>query len=893
MASDDEANDDLVLVIPTTLSLEDGEEEEACPKMTARIESAGPNDDLQQSSLAAEYLRCEAPMSGDERDEGDDHRKKPPEHQDSLQEENDIYRGDTFSVDDSDFEILDDEDEDLDDDVKQKPMNDRMERKVSAKGLESPRASPPRSPPQSPTEPQTPPQSPVKTPPQSPPNTPNGTDPCPSTPQGRFMESLNRLSTLSPKGNQRLSRSAGHSEKPKIRILGTDMVSPFGNFKIKRVLKAKSNHPSVSVEEWMREAPKVFDDGSSEDSSDDDDSESIGDNSQIFEDDIDQVVDFSTLRPLPNSFLNLPPDVYDYLDPDLVKTIGGEDISTFAWEHHLLVKGLMQLLAERDHIGVEGDVQDTSNVLKMGPLKKRYAQIWFVKYVEVRKGNLTYYGDSKTENSSRRTTVHLRKRTCTCQAVTNKEGFSFELLTEGHPKSLWMAKSEEERSSWIRAINQAMIGETDDSLDAPLDLTQYQNAIDVYQSVQSSLQEVKTQNDYTVAVDGLLYRQRSSSALRLPMKWIREQVVTDEEHKKEPDAPHKRVQSNISDFWKSLCSTSVSINGFLVEANSAYSGERVIGSLSRAILEFDKVEKETDQEVDGVLNSMKQRCVDSFVTEVEAVSYARTILTGILRSKVRGGAYSALGKLVRNDVASVKLESAGPVHIDVSFAGDDFSDEEPYQYDMSGWVSTRLLKKNKAWKDRYFVVSEGVLSFYQNADPRPYGLKGQLVLGESEVKTDNDKTIIQIQIEDQERQLRFDDHAEFLKWKEIIERAKMHAPVTEGDSNQRKKKAYGAKLLKGATGGGKIAMKAMKGAKKSIKSAGGKIKRGIRGNPYKNGDSQESGRRRPTTDMFRTSTMNLQEKSDKREPTVQVVVELNSTFKVVSSESSSEEEDLL
>jgi hypothetical protein len=542
----------------------------------------------------------------------------------------------------------------------------------------------------------------------------------------------------------------------------------------------------------------------------------------------------------------------------------------------------------------------------MGPLKKRYAQLWFVKYVEIRKGNLTYYDDSKNEESGRRKTIHLRKRTCTCQAVATKDGYVFELIIEGHPKRLWMAKSEEERQGWIRAINQAVIGETDDSRDVPLDLTPYQNAIDVYQSVQSSLQEVKTRKDYTVAVDSLLYRQRSSSALRLPMKWILEQVVKDEEDEKEPDAPHERVRSNISDFWKSLCSTSVSINGFLVEANSVYSGERVIGALSRCILEFDKNENdEMYQEVGGVLNSTKQRHADSFVTEVEAASYARTILTGILRSKVRGDVYSALEKLVRNDVARVKLESSEPLHIDVSFAGDDFSEQEPQPYDVTGWVPTRL-KKNRTWKERYFVISEGVLSFYQNADPRPYGLRGQLVLRDAEVKI-VDENIIQIQTKDQERQLRFDDRGEFVKWKAIIERAAdpqgsvdISSAVAQDVSRQRKKKTYmteaGVKLFKGATGGGKIAMKAMLGAKdagmKSIKSAGGILARGIRGAP-KNGQSSGGERRRPTTDMFMTSTMNLQSKSGKREPTVQVLVELNSIFKVVSNESSSEEEDWL
>jgi hypothetical protein len=455
-----------------------------------------------------------------------------------------------------------------------------------------------------------------------------------------------------------------------------------------------------------------------------------------------------------------------------------------------------------------------------------------------------------------------------------------------------MAKSEEERQGWIRAINQGMIGETDDSQDAPLDLTLYQTAIEVFQSVQSSLLEVKTRQDYLVAVDTLLYRHRSSSALRVPMKWIREQVVEEEEEKKEPNAPHKRVRSTISDFWKTRSTTPVVINGFSVEANSVYSAERVIGALSRCILEFDKVDR--DQEMEGMLSSVK-RSPDSFITEVETASYARSILTGVLRSKSRDDVLAAVEKLVRKDVACVKLESSEPLHIDVSFAGDDFSEYVPPPNDVTGWLPTRP-KKSKAWKQRYFVVSEGVLSFFEKAHPRPYGLRGQLVLADAKV-TILDENMLMLQTKDNERHLRFDNRGDFVKWKTIIERATdpegtlESALAQESAAPRRRTRTIGTVKPIWA---GKRAMKAMKGAKdagmKSIKNARGIIARGIRGGTPNNG---EGSRRRPEPDMLLASTRTIQSKTQKREPTVQVVVELNSICKVMPNAKSGDQEALL
>jgi hypothetical protein len=671
---------------------------------------------------------------------------------------------------------------------------------------------------------------------------------------------------------------------------------------------------------------------SSGESSSEDDSGSYGDDSDAFCDDFEQDVDFMSLPHIPNSFLNIPPDSYDYLDSAMIENIDKQDISKFAWEHHLLVHGLLQLLAERDHIGVEGDVHDSSNILKMGPLKKKFAQLWFVKYVEIRKGNLSYYVDSKNEGKSARKTIHLRKRTCTCQPVnkdSGSSGFSFEIFVEGRPKTSWMAKSEAERQAWIRAIKQAMIGETDvDGSTKPLDMSLYQNVLEVYQTTHSALQRTDTTQAYMVVLESLLYRQRSGpDALRVPVQWIREQgiVSKSEDILEKIDAPQDRVKSSISDFWKSLCNASVLINGHDVEAHSPYSGERVIGALSRCILEFDKCE-DYQEEIGAFDRAAAFKRIEkdqTLMSELEAVAYARSILNAILHSKDRGDAYASINGLLQNEsVVSVELESEEPLHIDVSFAGDDFSEYEPKTNDITGWIPTRT-KKGKNFKERFFVVSEGVLSYYEFADPRPHVLRGQLVLGGATLNILEDD-ILQIQKKDQERQLQFESRGEFIKWKTIIERATGSQPVVElalpqapslvdtssTHSTQKRRTSLvgaagagvkvvkgvtggGMRVIKGATGGG---MRVMKGAKdagmKSFKSASGIIARGMRGTPK----NSSSSRQRPKLDMLMTSTRNLLDdvpKDKKRDPTVQVVVELTSSYKVATTPNDGKEEILM
>ncbi|CAJ1969604.1 unnamed protein product [Cylindrotheca closterium] len=705
-----------------------------------------------------------------------------------------------------------------------------------------------------------------------------------------------------------------------------------------KMASIKGHEDSVDLSETMQERSADFfsDDSSSDDSS-------LDDSSLLLEDDADEIIDVSKMGVLPNTFLNPPPSYYDYMDQDLLKSVGQQNLSKFAWEHHLLSRGLMQLMAERDHIGVEANIDDTGNVLKMGPLKllkkTMNQKSWTVKLVEIRKGNLIYFDDKAMTGGKKnvRTTVHLRKRTCRCEAVTKPKdgsspsGFVFALIDEGG-KRIWMAQSEEEMEGWMRTINQAMIGETDESMDIPLNMAQYKQSVEKFDSVRNFLANAETQSDYMAVAGNLLSRYGSTAALRVPMRWIREEVLEDhnysgegQEGGKNRDAPRHRVKSTVADFWKVLCDSSIAINGNLVEGNSPYSGERIIGALSRCLLEYDKVDR--DMSHVGSLGFIKREDTENFLTEAQAVSHARSILTGALKSKSRDEALRTVEELMKNEnvVECVELKLSEPMHIDVSFANDDFSgDYQQEKNDLSGWAQSRT-KETKGWKERYFVLSEGVLSAYMDANPRPYGLRGQYVLKDFRVDMIDEENIIKIHCKDDHRQLLFDERADFVKWKHAIDPTfdgneqtldssfitspnegtnpeLKNPPATTApdptpdpnDDGEQKKKSRMGKLQKEAKDTGERAYKVMKGAR----DAGiDKIKKIIPRTRKRPNDRRRrrQPRRRPTVDMLRTSirSSQVQMPAGKRVPTVQVVVELRRVYNVIAKDPNGEGQKLM
>ena len=146
----------------------------------------------------------------------------------------------------------------------------------------------------------------------------------------------------------------------------------------------------------------------------------------------------------------------------------------FYSEHVIFLRAVLQLFDEREKVGVEAAADDP-NTIKTGPLKKKMSLRkgkggfgrfgWKMKYVEIRKGMLSYYENSKDmEGELLRRNLPLRANVCSCRPVPKLDqvshGFFFELMNESGTSTTWMSNSKEERASWIRAINKGMIGKS-------------------------------------------------------------------------------------------------------------------------------------------------------------------------------------------------------------------------------------------------------------------------------------------------------------------------------------------------------------------------------------------------------------------------------------------------
>lgn len=492
---------------------------------------------------------------------------------------------------------------------------------------------------------------------------------------------------------------------------------------------------------------------------------------------------WNRLPVLPNRFcvavptkMNAPPP---YLDNSLLQKAGsltGHEANEFAWEHGVLLQAVLQLLAERDQVGVEGSMDNTDNIWKKGPLKKMsfavgrrknqrpaVAGAWKVKYVELRQGNLCYYEDSIRTG---RKTIHLRQADTVVQESFDRgPGFVFELLVQGSPTRYWMASSEKEREEWIRAIQSAMIG--DDAPRKDLDLSPYTRSLEIYLSLREALQKADSQETYLAPIQEAM---KTTASLQVPVQWVRDKIENDLSPLllgtlKPPKywrSPQQQLKSSISDFWKSMGQTTFSINGLTVSRKSQLASERIVGALTRCILEFDKafwVAAEAEQH-DGDNDIFLSEAAQ--ISELQAVSYSRNILLNVLRSRERQDTACAVRYLLENHGVTVIEEhrsssggSAGstvgmdePVHMEVSFAGEDLPDEFlPDTDEMATWVWIKRRRRvnsssiagavaskasvatsKRKQRHTFAVLSGSVLSYYAASTPRPHGLHGQLVL---------------------------------------------------------------------------------------------------------------------------------------------------------------------
>jgi hypothetical protein len=686
----------------------------------------------------------------------------------------------------------------------------------------------------------------------------------------------------------------------------------------------------------------------------------------------EEPVDFNSLAVLPNRFLTTAtastattttdtalnttiPTAPPYLDPTMMiyhGSLSRKTANRFVHEHGILLQAAMELLTERDQIGVEGKMDSADNIWKKGPLKKLSYQVgrrqrpastkWKVKYVELRRGNLCYYEDS----GQGRKTIHLRQADTVVQESSDNAGkqgpgFAFELSVQGSPARFWMASSEEERQAWVRAIQVSMIGGEEDGPRRELDLMPHQEALTLYKQLQKSVQQADTQEDYLGAIQSTVQVEQEQTSLQIPVQWVRDQVQVQETTSAQPIAaadrlktsnhapiaPRKLLKTSIADFWINMGQTTFSINGLTVPRTSPLSSERIMGALTRCILEFDKsFVADDEQDADGCYN---ERAPGGSMSELQAVSYARNILLSVLRGKEQQDAACAVNHLLENPdlvvVSGLADQEDAVVHMEVSFAGEDIQEDDLPQAadEQTGWLRTR--RKQSGWRKRFACLSGAVLSYYDAATPRPHGLRGQLVLGGATVQPEDTpegggedtRYILRITTHDQERLLAFDDESEYYDWKNAIQIAidslqcvtqAVPAEALEQQQQQQQQQAKqqrnsllkgaervikGAipdgsirgsiRVIKGATGGGiKVIKGARHGSIKVIKGAVGRLR-------LKSNDSSSVGavsvppvsrmQRHPSMQLLLSNTTVL---AGKREPTVQCVVQATSTFGIAA-----------
>ena len=423
----------------------------------------------------------------------------------------------------------------------------------------------------------------------------------------------------------------------------------------------------------------------------------------------------------------------------------------------------------------------------------------------------------------------LRAATCTCRAVKvqnkalshtplSSNGAVFELTVQGGPRRLWMCNTREERQAWIHAIHEAMIGGSvtrgenlseyqverkrggvgSNNVTAAVPMrSPYRTDLERYLRLQHELKNARCRDEYMGALADLY---SSAEPLNVPVQWIKERIEVASSGSAPSQAFHEGVlSSGVAQLWKDMLRDSVSINGDIYKGDGGHGPERIIGALTRCILRFDK---SATQNVNATRAYRKKFCI----TEAQAVSYARDVLLACNRTRSGGDSYYCMDTLCNNQELVVLCPSsseADPLRIIVRHSAHDEctrrGSNDHGLHDISGWILTRS-GPNKSWKKRYGVLSEGVLSYYEQALPRPNGLRGQVLLagatiGVSQVGSAADdanrideeidptpnalkhdvyeriptrkiKYIVCIISKDRvkERQIMFDDQSEFFLW---------------------------------------------------------------------------------------------------------------------------------
>lgn len=489
----------------------------------------------------------------------------------------------------------------------------------------------------------------------------------------------------------------------------------------------------------------------------------------------------------------------------------------FAMEHRIFLKAALELVAQRDKVATEVGMNDP-NILKSGPLKKAshlMRGIWKVKYVEIRRGMFSYYEDTASSNrqapeegnnaeSLLRKNIPLEANNCQCRAVRlhqkawtiTPRGAIFELAIAGKPKRLWMANSREERQAWIQAIHDAMVGGSVTRGGNPASKSNhgksggvssrspYKDDLKKYVKMQGTLRNSKSKEDYVHALRAI-YRHE----MNVPVKWIIKQAEQDGKisaGEYEGAFHEDDVQISVDQLFKDLLRDTVKVDDEVYHGSSGHAPERITGALARRIMLCGRSGGNPGSMDD--MNETTSRASNKYdMTESQALAYARDILLSGNRTRSGGDSYFCVDTLCKNPGLVVVVPSSAEAEpLCVTVARDEDEESSVGYYDLhsrSGWLRTRRKSRNP-WVKSYFVLSEGTLSYYEQALPRPHGLQGQLVVSDATITVAREDTkrddkngkqlssyfVLTIVTKDKsERQILFETEERLLVWTYALE----------------------------------------------------------------------------------------------------------------------------
>lgn len=542
--------------------------------------------------------------------------------------------------------------------------------------------------------------------------------------------------------------------------------------------------------------------------------ESIHYEADMYDDNANERLEFQGLPPPPPAAIPLEKsesgsseDAFES-DEDNLALLKGRDAQcearNFAMEHRIFIKCLMALLEQRDRVDVD---MDDPNTIKCGPLKKATHLVkgaWKVKYVEIRRGVFSYYDDCLSKDAASegdlvRKNVRLHANTCVCRAVKlNHKSLTlvpgqaiFELSVDGSPRRFWMANSREERSAWIRAIHDAMIGGLVTRDEQQVDhigrvgkvsrKSPYKRDLETYLKIQREVKNASNKQGYVWALSNII-----DKPLNVPVKWISEQNhLTAEET--ELAFREDAVTTGVNQLWKDLARDTVQINDDLIKGGSGQAPERIVGAVTREILRMDR---------SSPLRPKDPSFIWKGVTELQALSFARDILLSCNRTRSGGDSYYCVDALTNHPSMVVLVPSsleAEPLSVTIEhYQQPTRTSRASYSvHDRGGWLKTRT-RQERRWKRLYFVLSEGTLSLYKKGNPRPYGLEAQIKVAETpmyvalaslsdtqaaksnDIETAATRKSFILTIKGKEgtweRQMRFPDENKFLIWAHALEK---------------------------------------------------------------------------------------------------------------------------